>query len=201
MKANVGMRYAVAAPVNTYTPYSGITYEDGFVVSEARGANVTWETEDGEFRGDDFVLDSARGVLGYSVEFETAGLKDGVRADLLGETKDSGDAYHITGANAPDTGFGYVKQMRETDGTTGEVGTTWEVFWYHKLKFGQPTEEARTKERNMEWRVPTITGTGAGVFLTSGQEEPDFAMHKTFATFAAAQSYLNSLAGISGATT
>ena len=35
----------------------------------------------------------------------------------------------------------------------------------------------------------------------SGQEEPDFAMHKTFATFAAAQSYLNSLAGIGGATT
>ena len=42
MKANVGMRYAVAAPVDTYTPYSGITYDDGFVVCEARGASVTW---------------------------------------------------------------------------------------------------------------------------------------------------------------
>lgn len=196
MKANVGMRYAVAAPVDTYTPYSGITYDDGFVVCEARGANVTWETEDGEFRGDDVVLDSARGILGYSIEFETTGLKDTVRASLLGETKDSGDAYHITGADAPDVGFGYVKQMREDDSTTGVVGTTWEVFWYHKLKFSQPNEEARTKERNMEWRVPTINGTGAGVFLAAAAEVPDFAEHKTFSSFSAAKTFLNGLAGI-----
>lgn len=196
MKANVGMRYAVAAPVDTYTPYSGITYDDGFVVCEARGANVTWETEDGEFRGDDVVLDTARGILGYSIEFETTGLKDTVRVSLLGETKDSGDAYHITGADAPDVGFGYVKQMREDDSTTGVVGTTWEVFWYHKLKFSQPNEESRTKERNMEWRVPTINGTGAGVFLAAAAEVPDFAEHKTFSSFSAAKTFLNGLAGI-----
>ena len=195
MKANVGMRYAVASLVDAYTPYSGITYGTGFVVSEARGANVTWETEDGEFRGDDVVLDTAKGILGYSVEFETAGLKDGVRATLLGETKDTSDAYHITGANAPDAGFGYVKQMREDD-TSGAIERTWEVFWYYKLKFGQPNEEARTKERNMEWRVPTITGAGAGVFLTSGAEDPDFAEYKIFPTFAAAKTYLNGKAGI-----
>lgn len=195
MKANVGMRYAVASVISAYTPYTGITYGTGFVVSEARGANVTWETDDGEFRGDDVVLDSSKTILGYNVEFETAGLKDGVRASLLGETKDSGDAYHITGADAPDVGFGYVKQMRE-DGTSGAINTTWEVFWYHKLKFGQPNEEARTREKNIEWRVPTITGAGAGVFLTSGAADPDFAEHKTFATFAAAQAYVNGKANI-----
>lgn len=195
MKANVGMRYAVAAVVDTYTPYSGITYDTGFVVSEARGANVTWETEDGEFRGDDVVLDTARGVLGYSIEFETAGLKDTVRAALLGEVKDSSDVYHITGAEAPDVGFGYVKQMRE-DGTSGAIETTWEVFWYHKIKYAQPNEEARTKERNMEWRVPTITGTGAGVYLASTDDQPKYAEHKTFTTFAAAKTFVNGLAGI-----
>ena len=194
MKANVGMRYADAAPVETYTPYSGITYDDGFVVCEARGANVTWETEDGEFRGDDVVLDTANGILGYNIEFETTGLKDAVRSALLGETKGSSDEYHITGASAPAVGFGYVKQMREDD--SGTVGTTWEVFWYHKLKFAQPNEEARTKERNMEWRVPTINGTGAGVYLSSGATDPDFAEHKTFSTLAAAKTFLNGLAGI-----
>lgn len=199
MKANVGMRYTVAAPVEIYTPYSGITYGTGYVVSEARGANINWETEQGEFRGDDVVLDSAVGILGYTLEVETAGLKDGVRANLLGETKDSSDVYHITGANPPDVGFGYVKQMRE-DGAGGVVGTTWDVFWYHKLKFGQPNEEARTKEKNMEWRVPTITGTGAGVFLTANQEDPDFAEHKSFSSFYAAKTFLNTLAGISATT-
>ena len=194
MKANVGMRYAVAAAVDAYTPYSGITYDAGFVVSEARGATVTWETEDGEFRGDDVVLDTAKGILGYSIEFETAGLKDTVRAALLGETKDSNNAYHITGASAPDVGFGYVKQMRED--SAGVVGTTWEVFWYHKLKFAQPNEESRTKERNMEWRVPTISGTGAGVFLAAADEDPEYAVHETFSSFSAAKTYLNTLAGI-----
>ncbi len=200
MKANVGMRYAVAALVDEYTPYSEISYDDGFVVSEARGATVTWETEDGEFRGDDAVLDTARGILGYSIEFETAGLKDTVRATLLGETQGNGNEYVISGSDSPDVGFGYVKQMRETDGS-GTVGTTWEAFWYYKLKFGQPNEEARTKERSMEWRVPTISGTGAGVFLTSGAEAPSYAEHKTFSSFAAAQAYLNNLANISAVTT
>ena len=199
MKANVGMRYAVAAQVASYTPYSGITYGTGFVVSEARGANVTWETEDGEFRGDDAVLDSVKGILGYTIEFETAGLKDTVRQKLLGETKDNSDVYHITGANPADVGFGYVKQMRE-DGSSG-VTTTWECFWYHSLKFAQPNEEARTKERNMEWRAPTISGTGNGVFLTAAAEEPDFAEHKTFETFTAAKTWLNSVANLSSTTT
>jgi len=198
MKANVGMRYAVAAAVNTYTPYTGITYSTGFVVSEARGANVTWETADGEFRGDDVVLDTEKGVLGYSIEFETTGLRDSVRASLLGETKDNSDVYHITGANPPSVGFGYVKQMRET-GSTG-IDTTWEVFWYHKLKFSQPNEEARTRERNMDWRVPTIRGTGEGVFLSAAAADPDFVEHKTFSSFSAAQSFLNSLASISSGT-
>lgn len=196
MKANVGMRYAVAAVVDTYTPYSGITYEDGFVVGEARGANVTFETEDGEFRGDDAVLDTARGVLGYTIELETAGMHDDVRASLLGEVIDTSDVYHITGAEAPDVGVGYVKQMREDD-DEGVVETTWEAFWYHKLKFGQPNEEARTKERSMEWRAPTITGTGAGVYLDANADQPDYAEHKTFSTFADAKSFLNTKAGIS----
>lgn len=199
MKANVGMRYAVAAAVDTYTPYSGITYGNGFVVTEARGANVTFETDDGDFRGDDAVLDSSRRVLGYSIEFETAGLKDTVRADLLGEDKDNSDVYHITGAEAPDVGFGYVKQMRED--SQGVVSTTWEVMWYHKLKFGQPNEEARTAEKSMEWRVPTITGTGAGVFLAADADDPDFVIHKTFSSFSAAKTFLNTKANIGAVTT
>lgn len=196
MKANVGMTYAVAAPVDTYTPNSGITYDTGFVVSEARGASVTWETEDGEFYGDNAILDVANGVLGYTLEFETAGLKDEVREDLLGEVKDADDAYHITGASAPDVGFGYVKSMRETNDETGAVEDTYEVWWYHKMKFGQPNEEGRTKEKSVDWRTPTISGKGTGVFLSANDEKPDFAEHKTYSTLTAAKSYLNTKAGI-----
>ena len=69
MKANVGMTYAVASPVATYTPYSGITYGSGYKVAESRGANVTLETQDGEFYGDDVILDNLVGVIGYNIEF------------------------------------------------------------------------------------------------------------------------------------
>ena len=41
MKPNVGMVYPVAAFIDSYTPGTGITYEDGFVVAEARGATLT----------------------------------------------------------------------------------------------------------------------------------------------------------------
>ena len=195
MKPNVGMMYPVAAPVDAYTPYSGITYDDGFVVSQARGANLTWETADGEFYGDDILLDSENEILSYTLEFEAAGLSDTVRAGLLGEVKGSGDEYKITGASAPDVGFGYIKVMR--DDSSGTVVTSYEAWWYYKIKFAQPNEEARTKERTLEWRTPTISGRGAGVFLAAAAEVPDFAEHKTFATLATAKTYLNTKAGIS----
>lgn len=195
MKPNVGMMYPVAAPVDTYTPYSGITYDNGFVVSQARGANLTWETADGEFYGDDILLDSENGIMSYTLEFESAGLSDAVRAALLGEVKGSSDEYKITGASAPDVGFGYIKVMR--DDSSGTVVTNYEARWYYKIKFSQPNEEARTKERTMEWRTPTISGRGAGVFLAAAAEVPDFAERKTFATLATAKAYLNTKAGIS----
>ena len=196
MKANVGMIYPVAAPVATYTPYSGITYSAGYIVSEARGADVNWQTENGEFRGDDIVLDTAKGILGYTIDFESAGLSDTVKAKLLGDVKDSTtDEYTITGKEAPDTGFGYIRRMR--DNSSGTVVTTFEAWWYYKVKFAQPNEQARTKENSIEWRVPTINGTGMGVYLTSGAEDPDFATHQTFSTLALAKAYLNTKAGIS----
>ena len=194
MKPNVGMMYPVAAPVDTYTPYSGITYDTGFVVSQARGANLTWDTADGEFYGDDILLDSESEVLGYTLEFEAAGLADTVRAGLLGDVKGSSDEYKITGAPAPDVGFGYIKVMR--DDSSGSVVTSYEGRWYYKLKFSQPNEEARTKERTLEWRTPTLSGRGAGVFLAAAAEHPDFAEYKTFSSLTAAKAYLNGKAGI-----
>ena len=79
MKPNVGMVYPVCAPVATYTPGTGITYSTGSVVSEARAASVRWDRSDGEFYGDDILLDSDNGVTGYSIDFEPAGLSDAIR--------------------------------------------------------------------------------------------------------------------------
>ena len=197
MKPNVGMNYPVAAAISAYMPGSAITYGTGFVVSEARGASLQWETENGEFYGDDVLLDAAKGIIGYTLDFEAAGLSDAVREKLLGEEKSTSE-YSITGADAPDVGFGYIRVMR--DNASGTVVENYEGWWFHKIKFGQPNEEARTKERSIDWRTPTINGTGMGVFLASADEKPKFAVHETFTTLAAAKAWLNTKANISATT-
>lgn len=188
MNANVGMQYPVYSPITAYVPGTSVTYGTGGVAGEAIGASVSWDRADGRFYGDDVELDSDNGVLGYTIDFEMSGLKDTVRAALLGEDLASSE-YSITDEAAPDVGFGYIRVMRDK----GTIN--YEAWWYHKLKFGVSSEETRTKERSIEWRTPTLQGIGAGVSLDSSGKLK-FATHQTFATFAAAQSWLKSKAGI-----
>jgi len=193
MKPNVGMVYPVCAPVNAYTPGTGITYSAGSVVSEARSASISWDRADGEFYGDDVLLDSDNGVLGYTIDFEPAGLQDAIRATLLGETVLNTSEYNITDAAAPYVGFGYVRVMR--DNSTGTVITTYEAWWYYRVQFSVNSEETRTKERNIEWRVPTLSGRGTGVQLDSS-DTLTFAVHKSFETMSDAKTWLNGKASI-----
>ena len=193
MNANVGMVYPVASPVSAYTPGTSITYGTGFVVAEAVSASLSWNRADGHFYGDDVELDSDNGVLGYTLSFEPSGLSDSARQKLLGETVNSSE-YTVTDAASPDVGFGYVRVMRLKGTTT--VSYSYEAWWFQKMKFSVSSEETRTKEQNIEWRVPTLEGTGAGVSLDS-TGRLTFAQHKTFDTLTAAKSYLNSKAGIS----
>lgn len=188
MNANVGMVYPVASPVSAYTPGTGITYGTGKNFAEAISASLSWERSDGRFYGDDVQLDSDNGVLGYTIEFEPTGLDDDAREMLLGEVKSSGE-YTITDAAAPDVGFGYIRVMRDK----GEV--SYEGWWFYKLKFSVSSEETRTKERSIEWRTPTLSGSGDGVQL-GASEDLSFAVHQTFSSLSAAKTWLNGKAGI-----
>ncbi len=192
MKPNVGMVYPVAAQISAYTPGSAPTYGTGFVIAEARGATVNWERSDAEFYGDDVLLDTDNGVTGYTIDFEPTGLKDTVRNKLLGETVASSE-YSITDAAAPDVGFGYIRVMREDK--SGGVDTTYEGWWYYKVKFSVSSEETRTKEKDLEWRTPTLSGKGAGVQMASG-DTLTFAVHQSFTTMTAAKTWLNGKASI-----
>ena len=193
MKPNVGMVYPVCAPVNAYTPGTGITYNAGSVVSEARGATINWDRADGEFYGDDILLDSDNGILGYTIDFEPAGLSDAIRAKLLGEVVGNTSEYSITDAAAPYVGFGYVRVMR--DNSSGSVVTKYEAWWYYRVQFSVSSEETRTKEQNIEWRVPTLSGKGTGVQLDS-TDTKTFAVHETFDSFSDAKTWLKAKASI-----
>ena len=192
MKPNVGMVYPVCAPVASYTPGTSITYSAGSVVSEARGATVSWDRSDGEFYGDDILLDSDNGILGYTIDFEPAGLSDTIRKTLLGETQSSSE-FSITNGAAPYVGFGYIRKMRENG--SGGVVDSYEGWWYYRVQFSVTSEETRTKERNIEWRTPTLSGRGTGVQLASG-DTLTFAVHESFTSLSSAKSWLNSKASI-----
>ena len=192
MKPNVGMVYPVCAPQASYTPGTGITYSTGAVIAEARGASVSWDREDGEFYGDDVVLDTANGVTGYTIDFEPTGLSDSIRKTLLGETQSSSE-YSVTDASAPYVGFGYIRVMRED--SAGSVVTSYEGWWYYRVQFSVSSEETRTKERNIEWRTPTLSGKGTGVQLSAG-DTLTFAVHQSFANLSGAKTWLKAKAGI-----
>ena len=195
MNANVGMVYPVAAKVNTYTVGTSITYSTGQVLAEAVSASLSWERNDGHFYGDDVELDTDNGVTGYSIDFEPSGLSDSARAYILGETLASSE-YNITDEAAPDVGFGYIRVMRsKTVGTAGTASTTYEGWWFHKAKFAVSSEETRTKEKAIEWRVPTLTGTGSGVSLDA-TGTLKFAQHRTFTDLTSAKNWLKGKAGI-----
>ena len=185
MKANTGMVYPVYAPVSAYVPGTSITYGTGGVVAEAVSANVSRDRNDGHFYGDDVELDSDNGVLGYTISFEPSGLSDTVRAALLGDDLANSE-YTITDEAAPDVGFGYIRVMRDNAG--GTVHATSELC-------KGTTEETRTKERSIEWRVPTLEGTGSGVSLDSSGKLV-FADHRTYTTLADAKTWLKAKAGI-----
>jgi len=192
MNANVGMVYPVASAVSAYTPGTSISYGTGFVVAEAVSASLSWNRADGHFYGDDVELDSDNGVLGYTISFEPSGLTDSIRNKLLGELVATNE-YTITDAAAPDVGFGYIRVMRLKG--TSTVTTSYEGWWFYKVKFGVSSEETRTKEQSIEWRVPTLEGVGAGVSLDS-TGALCFAQHKTFTSLADAKSWLNGKASI-----
>jgi len=193
MKPNVGMVYPVCAPLATYTPGTGVTYGTGCVVAEARSATLNWNRADGEFYGDDALLDTENGILSYTLDFEPTGLSDAVRHTLLGEEIANTSEYYITDNDVPEVGFGYVRVMR--DNSSGTVVTTYEAWWFYKVKFGVNNEETRTKESTIEWRTPTLSGKGTGVQLDS-TGKLTFAVHESFNSLSDAKAFLKTKAGI-----
>ena len=193
MNANVGMVHPVAATVATYTSGTSISYNTGKAIAEAVSASLSWNRSDGQFYGDDVLLDTDNGITGYTITFEPSGLTDEARGYLLGETVQTNE-YSVTGAASPDVGFGYVRVMRTTN-SSGSVVDSYEGWWFYKVKFGVASEETRTKGQSVEWRVPQLNGNGMGVSLDSSGVQK-FAVHKTFSSKSDAISYVNGKAGI-----
>ena len=194
--ANTGMRHPVWAPLQSHTDGSEPTYGAGRVIQEAIEATINFnaDTSNGLY-GDDVLVDMDDGITGYTVNFNPTGLKDADRAAILGEEVTTGSVYEITDAGSPWGGFGYFRVMRDDNRTR-----YYEAYWCRKIKFREPSQTTRTKEGSVQWRTPTLEGTGAGLIVDGG-EKIKYIKHKTFETAAAAKSWLDGLANVSAVTT
>jgi len=194
--ANVGMRHPVWAPLQSHTEGSEPTYGAGRVIQEAIEATINFnaDTTTGLY-GDDVMVDMDDGITGYTVNFNPTGLKDADRQAILGEEVTTGSVYEITDAGSPWGGFGYFRVMRDDNRTR-----YYEAYWCRKIKFREPSQTTRTKEGSVQWRTPTLEGTGAGLIVDGG-EKIKYIKHKTFETAAAAKSWLDGLANVSAVTT
>ena len=194
--ANVGMRHPVWAPLQSHTEGSEPTYGAGRVIQEAIEATINFnaDTTTGLY-GDDVMVDMDDGITGYTVSFNPTGLKDADRQDMLGEEVTTGSVYEITDAGSPWGGFGYFRVMRDDNRTR-----YYEAYWCRKIKFREPSQTTRTKEGSVQWRTPTLEGTGAGLIVDGG-EKIKYIKHKTFETAAAAKAWLDGLANVSAVTT
>lgn len=194
--ANVGMRHPVWAPLQSHTDGSEPTYGAGRVIQEAIEATINFnaDTTTGLY-GDDVMVDMDDGITGYTVNFNPTGLKDADRQAILGEEVTTGSVYEITDAGSPWGGFGYFRVMRDDNRTR-----YYEAYWCRKIKFREPSQTTRTKEGSVQWRTPTLEGTGAGLIVDGG-EKIKYIKHKTFETAAAAKAWLDGLANVSAVTT
>ena len=194
--ANTGMRHPVWAPLQSHTDGSEPTYGAGRVIQEAIEATITYnaDTTNGLY-GDDVLVDMDDGITGYTVSFNPTGLKDADRAAILGEEVTTGSVYEITDAGSPWGGFGFFRVMRDENRTR-----YYEAWWCRKIKFREPSQTTRTKEGSVQWRTPTLEGTGAGLIVDGG-EKIKYIKHKTFETAAAAKAWLDGLANVSAVTT
>ena len=164
-------------------------------IGPAVSANVTFDVADNPDYGDDVIIDNDKGVNGYTVQLETNDISAEARAAALGwEAVMSTDTnpvvlyYKVTGGEAPEGGLSFirVKMLR------GE--TTYEAFFFHAMQFTGGQESASTKQKQITWNHPTMTGTGIGCYLDSSGEIRYFD-YMEFDTQAAAESWINTKAG------
>ena len=196
--ANVGMIYPVFAPLVSHVDGSMPVYGTGRVLQEARNATVTKTVADNPLYGDDRTVDTDNETTAVSVSFESTGLTDEDRVAVLGDTVRT-DGMHLENAGAtPAGGFGYIRRMRSRTSTgIDRKFAAWIVLSIH---FQEVTQATQTREGQINWGVPTLTGNADGLYVdTSG--DPHYRAYETFETAAAAKAWLNTMLNVSATTT
>jgi phi13 family phage major tail protein len=189
--AYIGLKHPVFAPIATEPAGALPTYGTGLVIGMAMSANVTLMRSDSKLSADDRVAEYDNSLISANIVLGIDDLSDDAQKEFLGEQEASlnGEATIRAGGNfeAPTGGFGYYR-VRKKNGIR-----TIRAYWYHKTKWGMPSEEATTKpDGSVEWQTPTVEGLA----MLSNDETAALRDWKTFSSEADAIAWLNGLANI-----
>ena len=188
--AEIGMQYPVWAEL-TSESNNTLTYGTGVVMGKAVEASLNWQKEDNELYGDDAVRETDQSLTGYTLDLGTTEMVEDVEAKVLGVAKvGSTDEYEITDDDPPYGGVGYIRVLKR-GGTR-----LYKAVWYPKIQFAQPNETSGTKQKNITWKTPKISGKGMSAF-DDASGKGKFRKQQVFTTLAAAKAYLNGKANIS----
>lgn len=189
--AYIGLKHPVFAPIATEPTNSLPTYGSGLVVGHAIAAKVSIELSDSKLAADDMIVEMDNSFISGKITTGIDDLSDdvvkawlGSQVGTLGGVNTIRDA---AGYDSPKGGFGYYR-VRKKDGVR-----TCRAFWYHKTKWGMPSEEAKTKpDKSIEWQTPEVEGT----IMTALDADNSWRDTATFETEAEAVAWLNELANI-----
>ena len=186
--AFIGLRHPVVATIDSYTPGSVPTYEDGMVMGAAITANLSITRNDNPLYADDVITEDDNGITAMSLELGLDDLPETVQEYMLGVVEES-DAYVDSDASSPEVGMGYIRVRRK-----GGV-TSYQGVWLYKVRFSMNDENSQTKGESIEWQTPTVTGRVVGVDL-DGSGVMVFRARQLFDNEADAIDWLETLADI-----
>lgn len=192
----IGVGGLVAAPVQSHTDGSPITYGTGFVVGPLARVDLGNNINDNPDFADDVEVDNDNGMNGYSGPVDSTYIEDDVMAKLLGwGTVGTGDeiAYEISDNEPPKVGWGFFRKKSH------HGVWKYEGRWYHKAQFTQNNVSGATKTRTIEWQHLQLNVTGIGAYI-DGTGHARWCRQKTFDTEAEVMAWLYARANIAATT-
>lgn len=156
--AQIGLRHFLIRKTdptadNFITPtYSN---DDGMRIGNLISADITWNSSNTKLHGDDRLVLMDNSATGGTLKIETTYIPKDALYTMLGYKKGAGQdtKIYMSDEPSPKVGAGFIVEVINEAGTK----SYW-VYWYYLVQFTMNNQNARTREENTAYGVPTIEG-------------------------------------------
>ena len=196
--ADIGLRYAAFARVQSHTEGSAITYGTGREIGMMISANVAITRNSNRLYANDVVAEEDNSISEAQITINTDDLTLDNEQYMCGTVKTGeGDSAHYedTDEPAPLGGFGYIRVRSKTDQATGITTRSYIATWWYKVRARIEAEAAQTKGQNLEWSTPTLIMRAMGAYIDNS-DKLKFRDRQKFETYAAAKAFIDNYANI-----